>query len=370
MSFDLTTHKKSKGTAINLNFQFGAKKVFSDKKKEVFYRELNILLKSGVDFKKALEILAEQSKKPLDKHIILGIKNNITEGKTIYESMMSSGHFSPYEYYSIRIGEETRKLEEVLHELQKYFYSKIQMRRQIISVLTYPAIVLLVTFLVLYFMLTKVVPMFSSVFRQFGSDLPQSTKYIIALSNNSGLFFSIAGLTVVLLIVTHYSLKGTDGYRKAISGMVIKIPFFGSLIKKIYITRFCQSMSLLITSKTSLITSLALTKEMISFYPVEKSIDAIKEDLTRGISLGESFKKHPVYEHKMVSMIEVAEQVNQLDVMFERLCNQYNDEINHQTKMIGVILEPMIIIIIGLVVGIIMISMYAPMFDLSKIIQH
>lgn len=371
MSFDLSAYKNERpqGAALSFNFQ-GFGKKFSDKKKEMFYRELNMLLKSGVDFKKALEIIAAQAKKGPEQNLITGIKNKVVEGKAIHEAMQSSGYFSPYEYYSIQIGEETRKLEEVLNELQKFFNRKIQMRRQIISVLTYPCIVLIVTFLVLYFMLTKVVPMFSSVFRQFGSELPASTQYIIKLSNNSGLFFIVTGFIAVALIAIHYGFKNSNGYRKATASMVLKIPYFGSLIRKIYVARFCQSMNLLITSRTTLITSLSLTGKMISFYPLEQSIGHIKEDITKGSSLGDSFKKHSIYEHKMVSMIEVAEQVNQLDTMFERLSEQYNEEISHQTKMIGVILEPMIIIIIGLVVGVIMISMYAPMFDLSKIIQH
>ena len=371
MSLDLSTYKtKDKvATGFNLNSQVQFKKKFSDKKKEIFYRELGMLLKSGVDFKKALEILNKQSTNKLEKEIIVGIKDKVIEGKSIYEAMMRSGHFSPYEYYSVQIGEETKKLEEVLAELQKFFNRKIQMRRQIVSVLTYPCIVLVVTFLVLYFMLTKVVPMFSSVFRQFGSELPASTQYIIKLSNNSGTIFTVIGIMIVTLIVLHFYLKNTESYKRFTSFMILKIPYFGNLIRKIYISRFCQSMNLLITSKTTLITSLTLTGKMIGFYPIQSSIERIKDDITRGASLSESLRNHPVYEDKMVSMVEVAEQVNQLDVMFERLSEQYNEDISHQTKMIGVILEPMIIIVIGLVVGVIMISMYAPMFDLSKIIS-
>ena len=119
-----------------------------------------------------------------------------------------------------------------------------------------------------------------------------------------------------------------------------------------------------------MLNSLSLTGKMIAFYPIETAIEGIKNDITKGASLHESLRKHPVFDNKMVSMVEVAEQVNQLDTMFERLTEQYNEEISHQTKMIGVILEPMIIIVIGVIVGVIMISMYAPMFDLSKIINH
>lgn len=244
------------------------------------------------------------------------------------------------------------------------------MRRQVISVLTYPAIVMLVTFLVLYFMLNKVVPMFSSVFKQFGSELPKSTQIIIKISNHSGTIFTIITGTLVALIITHTLLKETQSYKAFTTKIILKIPYFGNLIRKIYISRFCQAMNLLITSKTSLINSLSLTAKMIGFYPIEVAIEEIKEDITRGVSLSDSLNKHNVFENRMVSMIEVAEQINQLDLMFERLTEQYNEEISHETKMIGVILEPMIIIVIGVIVGVIMISMYAPMFDLSKIIKN
>jgi len=374
MSLNLASYNKSKpaeaGKAGLLNRQIDFGKKFTDKKKEVFYKELGMLLKAGVDFKKALEILSGHTKNKFEKELIIQIKEKVIGGKSIYNAMMASGHFSAYEYYSVQIGEETRKLEEVLAELQKYFSRRIQMKRQVVSVLTYPCIVLLITFLVLYFMLTKVVPMFSSVFKQFGSELPASTQLIIRLSNNSGKIFMILGLFILALTGIHFYLRGKDRYRQFISGLVLKIPYFGKLIRKIYLSRFCQSMNLLVTSKTTLINSLSLTSKMISFYPIQSSIDKVKEDITKGLSLSHALKKHAIYEERMTSMIEVAEQVNQLDSMFERLSDQYNEEITHQTKMIGVVLEPMIIIVIGLIVGVIMISMYAPMFDLSKILRN
>lgn len=212
--------------------------------------------------------------------------------------------------------------------------------------------------------------MFSSVFKQFGSELPKSTQIIIKISNHSGAIFGVFFILIVGFIVIHFLLKTQQNYRAFTTKLILKIPYFGNLIRKIYISRFCQAMNLLITSKTTLINSLSLTAKMISFYPIEIAIETIKEDITHGLALHDSLRKHAVFENKMVSMVEVAEQVNQLDTMFERLTEQYNEEIGHQTKMIGVILEPMIIIIIGLVVGVIMVSMYAPMFDLSKIINN
>ncbi|NUY79262.1 type II secretion system F family protein [Flavobacterium sp. MAH-1] len=374
MSIDLNTYKtaaaqKSVRSKPDQKAQLSLSKGFSDKKKEVFYRELGILLRSGVDFKKALEIVSQQFDKKGEQELILGIKSQIVRGKRIYESMRETGQFSPYEFYSVQIGEETRKLEEVLTELQKYFGRKIAMRRQIVSVLTYPCIVMLVTLLVLWFMLSKVVPMFSSVFRQFGGELPASTKFILMLSRHSGAMFLGVLLLAAGFVTLHYLYGKTDTYRRVTSGIAIRIPYFGQLIRKIYIARFCQSMSLLLSSRTTLITSLSLTSKMIRFYPIEAAMPKIRETITKGSSFSDSLRDHKIFDGKLVSMVEVAEHVNQLDTMFARLTEQYNEDIGYQSKMIGVVLEPMIIIIIGIIVGVIMVSMYAPMFELSKIIH-
>ena len=375
MGIDFSTYKQrepnkkfeSKKHLFNKEIRFSFK--FSDKKKALFYKELALLISSNIDFKQALDILTEQFKKAKDKALIISIKNDVISGKTLHETLAANKYFSPYEYYSIKIGEETRKLDHVLVALQKYFDKKIKMKRQLISVFTYPSFVLLVTFGVLYFMMNNVVPMFTSVFKQFGAELPSLTKKIVILSENFSTITIILILTIITICSIHYSFKANDRYRYLTTTLVLKTPFFGGLIRTIYLSRFCQSLNLLLSAKTPLITSLELTQKMIGFYPITSSLNTIRNDILKGCSLGASLAKHSIFDHKLVSMVKVAEQINKLDDMFERLTEQYNDEVEHQTKMIGVVLEPLIIIIIGGIVGVIMIAMYSPMFNLSKIIS-
>jgi len=375
MGIDLSAYKqqeKPKGVKnekthfLNKEISFSTK--FSDKKKERFYKELAILIQSGIDFKQALEILIGQYKNKKDQELITDIKLQVIQGKSLHEAMQQSKQFSPYEYYSIKIGEETRKLDKVLIELQKYFDRKIKMRRQLVSVFTYPVFVLAVTFGVLYFMMNNVVPMFSSVFKQFGADLPPLTQKVVALSQNFSTISGVFLLIVASVVGFHVLNKQKENYRDITSKIVLKMPFFGGLIRKIFISRFCQSLSLLLSAKTPLVISLELTQKMIDFYPIEASLTGVRLDIMKGSALGESLSNYAVYDHKLVSMVKVAEQINKLDEMFEKLTEQYNEEIEHQTKMIGVVLEPLIIMIIGVIVGVIMIAMYSPMFDLSKII--
>lgn len=375
MSIDLSTYKAKSGTKtkkkkdsfFSKEVSFGSS--FSDKDKMDFYKELSVLLNSGVDFRKALEILKDQQKKEKHKDLIQAITKEVVQGKALFEALRDSGKFSPYEYFSVKIGEETRKLDEVLSELYQYFDRKVKMKRQLLSVFTYPAFVLLLTFGVLYFMMKHVVPMFAGVFKQFGRDLPELTQKIIYVSEHFSAISLVFGMVLVSILIFHFYCKNQTFYRKTVSMVIIRIPFFGKLVKKIYITRFCQSLSLLLSAKTPLVTSLDLVQRMISFYPLESSLDMIKKEVTKGTLFSKALAKHSIYDFKLVSLVDVAEQVNKLDDMFERLAKQYDEEVQHQTKMIGVIMEPLIIVIIGLVVGTVLIAMYSPMFDLSKIIQ-
>ncbi|WP_052503538.1 type II secretion system F family protein [Lacinutrix sp. Hel_I_90] len=215
MGIDLATYTK-KGVSKTKKTSFLDRDVrfvsgFSDKKKERFYKELALLIQSGIDFKQALEIITEQYKSKTDRALITTIKQEVVQGKSLHEAMKQSKKFSAYEYFSVKIGEETRKLDKVLIELQKYFDRKIKMKRQLISVFTYPAFVLAVTFGVLYFMMNNVVPMFSSVFKQFGAELPPLTQKIINLSHNFSTLSGVFIFSVLAIIAFHHLSKKKNG---------------------------------------------------------------------------------------------------------------------------------------------------------------
>lgn len=361
--------KQESSVSSFLKKDFSFNTTLKAKDKEAIYKDLSVLLAAGVDFKTALEILSNQQKKEFIKNLLLHIQNEVISGKNFYEALEATNQFTPYEYFSIKIGEETKKLELVLLELHKYYKRQIKLKKQIISVITYPAFVLVLTIGVLYFMLNYVVPMFKSVFQQFDSELPELTKKIIALSEN---FTSIVIIFIVTILVIAFLLnyyKNNTKLRNIKAAFILKIPFFGTLIKTIYIARFCQFLDLLLSSKTPLTDALDMVKQMIGFYPIENSIAPINKDIIKGVSFAAAMKKHKIYDYKLTSMVAVAEEINELDNMFSRLADEYDEEVEHKTKMIGVILEPLIIIIIGGIVGLIMIAMYSPMFDLSKIIN-
>ncbi len=362
--------KKKEARQFNLKLNSSLLKRFPDKQKEDFYREFSTLIKSGVDFNQALKILTEQQKSKYIRSVYEEINDAVVKGKPLHETIQGYPFFSPYEYHSIKIGEETRRLPEIFDQLQRFYARKIKMKRQIVSVLAYPVFVLLITFAVLYFMLNYVVPMFASVFQQFGKELPDITKFVVKLSDNFSSIALVIGVVMLSLFVMQRILKNNEKYKSIMASLLLKIPFFGKLIQKIYLARFCQSLSLLLSAKTPLITALDLTEKMISFYPIRQAISKSKKDILKGETLTNSLKKHKFFTPKIISLTSIGEQINELDKMYDGLANQYNEDIDHSTKMIGTILEPLMILIIGGIVGFIMVAMYSPLFDLSKIIEN
>jgi len=286
------------------------------------------------------------------------------------EGLKKSGKFSEYEYFSIAIGEESNRLNEVLEELMNYYTDQAALKKQITSVLSYPLFVFAITIGLVYFMMTSVVPMFADVFKQFGSELPSLTLKVIYLSENFPMFFLIFALIVGVIILFIRTQREQEWFRKGTSAIFLKIPKVGELIRLIYLARFTQSLNLLLASKTPLVKSLELTQRMVKFYPLQVAIEEIKEDIKKGKTMHEGMAKFSIFPKRMLSLIKVGEQVNQLETMLGKLAKQYNEELKYQTTIIGKIMEPLILLIIGTIVGLILVAMYMPMFNLSNIMAQ
>jgi len=334
---------------------FGNK--LSDKKKENFFSELSTLLSSGIDVKTALELVIEEQNKKNDKALFESIYKQVINGKSLSEAIMDSGKFTVYEHFSLKIGEESGRINEVLEDLAEFLNKKVKQKRQIVNSFTYPIMVLLTAVIAVIFMMNFIVPMFVDVFKRFNGKLPALTQFIIDVSNmfskNIGWFIIII-LGIVLLI---YLQRKKDWYRKLKSKIILRLP--------IYISRFCQSMSMLMGSHTPMLKSIELVQNMIGFYPFEKALEKIQQDILKGSLLYESMNKFPIFEKRVISLVRVGEEVNQLDKIFDKLNKHYSDELEHKISMLSSLLEPILIIFVGILVGIILVAMYLPLFSIS-----
>jgi len=343
-------------------------KKFGAKEKEGFYSELGLLLSTGVDIKTAFEIIEEDIPNKKHKALLEQIKDDIISGMRIFEAISKHEKvFSKYEAQSIKIGEETGKLADVLKELGAFYLSSIKLRRQIIGVLTYPVVVISMAILIVYFMLSFVVPIFSDIFTQTGGELPELTQFLIRVSNKSGLIFYTLFSIIGIIVLVHKTQNKKDWYRKFTSGFFLKIPVINVLIRKIYLARFCQSMKLLSGARVMIHEALDLVRNMIEYYPMEKALESVKNEVVKeGKLLNESLAKHDIFPKKLVALIKLSEEVNAPEIIFEKLHKQYSDEIEHQQAVVGKLIEPIFIILLGVFVGFILVAMYLPMFEMSS----
>lgn len=345
---------------------FGSK--LNDRKKEEFYHELSILLTAGVDIKSSLELIAEERSRESDKKLIEQIKDSIISGSTLSKAIEATGQFSLYEYFSLQIGEESGKIGLVLQELAAFYKKKIKQRRQIVSALTYPAIVMTASAGAVFFMMNFIVPMFADIFKRFGGDLPVLTKMILNISDVIREYFIVMFVIAMAVVLVIYRQRKKPWFRQFSSSVVMKIPLFGEIVRKIYLARFCHSMTLLIGSRIPLLRAIFLVRQMIGFYPIENSLTAVESYILRGDPLYLSLSRFPIYHKRMISLIKVGEEVNQLEGFFDKMAKQYSEDVEHQTALISSLIEPFMIIFLGLAVGVILIAMYLPLFNLSNTI--
>lgn len=340
---------------------------FNNKIKEDFYTELSVLLKAGISLKDGLDLLQNSQNKKPNKEVLNTICDSIISGKSLSEALKSHKQFTDYEYYSIKIGEETGTLSQVSEQLGSFFARKNEQRRNLISALTYPVIILSTAVLVVTFMLWFVVPMFQDIFKQQNVELPAITKFIINISEFVGtygwlmLFFIIGGFVLKSLLEKKRKFKQ---YKDA---FILKLPFIGNFAKVIYLSQFTQAVALLTASKVPMVSSIQLVTQMIGFYPLQNALEAVEQDLLKGASLSQGLKQHKLFDDKMVALVKVAEETNQTEFIFERLNKQYDNQVQQQSKMLSTIMEPMIILFVGILVGVILVAMYLPMFRLSSV---
>jgi len=345
---------------------FSFKKTLNDKKKQWFFGELALLLSAGVDIKNALDMVVEEQKKGKDADFFNKIREAVFSGESLSQVIINTKKFDTYDNFTIRIGEESGNLPIVLQQLADYYEKRLKLRRQLVSALSYPVLVLGAAMAAIIFLIKFLVPMFEDVFKRFSGSLPTITQKIInlshAMSEKAPLFF----LFVIALIILIALVRKKTLFRRLQSYLVLHIPVLGELLRKNNLARFCQALSMLLSSRVPLTEALRLTKDMITFYPIEASLPLILKSIEKGNNLHQCLQDFNIYDKRMVYLVKVGEEVNQLGQIFDKLHQQYANDVEHKVGILSSLMEPLLIIVVGLLVGIILIAMYLPLFQISN----
>lgn len=340
-----------------------------DKKKYLLFSQLYSLLSSGLSFSRAFELLIQGNLKKKDTEVLKEVYNRILAGNEFWKSMEMVGAFSELDYGVVRIGEETGKIDQSLMFLSDYYQKKNEQKRMLTSALSYPLIILITACLVVFFMITIVVPMFEQVYSRMGGDLPEITKFMLNISSHFPTVVTFIGFVILAFVVIKLLYGEQERYQQVSSFAWLHIPLVGNLIRKHYQSQFCKLLHLLVSSDVPLLHSLTMLESIIRFYPYKKSFADIAQGLRTGETFSENMRKYEdIYGYKLITLIRVGEETNSLERMLSAQAKDITSELEHELKQLGNILEPALILGIGSIVAFVLIAMYMPMFQLGQTI--
>jgi type IV pilus assembly protein PilC len=344
---------------------FGGGKVKS-KELAVFTRQFSVMIDAGLPLVQCLEILAQQQENKTFQKILTGVRGSVEGGATLSSSMKQYEKvFDPLYHNMVEAGETGGILDTILQRLSTYIEKNVKLKRAVTSAMIYPTAVLGIAGGVIALLLWKVVPIFVTLFAGLGANLPLPTRIVIGLSNFVG---SIYGFLIVVFVAAGaFGLKvwyGTPQGRLAIDAALLKIPIIGMLLRKIAVARFTRTLGTLISSGVPILEGLDITAKTSGNAIVERAIQKTRKAVEAGRSLVDPLKETEVFPGMVTQMIAVGEQTGAMDAMLQKIADFYEDEVDAAVKDLLTLMEPVMILFLGIVVGGIVISMYLPLFSL------
>lgn len=336
----------------------------------VFTRQLATMIDAGLAMVQSLQALAEQTTNKIMRDLIKDVCSRVEGGDSFSEALVKHPKaFNKLYTCMVSAGERGGLLAEILSRLATYLENAARLRRKVKSSMMYPIVVTVVAIGITIFLLVKVVPVFGEIFTSFGAKLPTPTQYLINLSNfmkSYILLILIAGGGAVYGWL--YFIKTKPG-REFWDARRIRLPIFGSIAHKICLARFTRTFASLIRSGVPILEVLGIVQNTVGNVVMEKALKTAAGDIERGESISNALAKHPVFPSMIVRMITAGEQTGKIDNMLERISDFLDDEIETILSGLTALIEPILIVFLGVVVGGIVICMFLPIFKMSDIIN-
>ena len=344
-----------------------AKSVGKVKAKElaVFTRQLSVMIDAGLPLVQSLEILSANQQNKRFASALAGVRATVEGGSTLSRAFQQYPKIFDSLYSNmIAAGESGGILDGVLERLSAYIEKAVKLRRAVQSALIYPIAVLLIASGVMLLLLWKVVPIFATLFVGLGVALPLPTRIVIGVSHAVA---SFGWILILAFIAGVYGLKryyGTSSGRMNIDTLILKLPLIGVLIRKIAVARFTRTLGTLITSGVPMLEAMDITARTAGNAVIEKAILEVRKGIERGCTIVDPLRESGVFPDMVVQMIGVGEQTGALDTMLQKVAEFYEDEVDAAVADLLTAMEPLIIVVLGVLVGGVVISMYLPLFSL------
>ncbi|MCD6319289.1 MAG: type II secretion system F family protein [Candidatus Desulfofervidaceae bacterium] len=335
----------------------------------VVFSQLAAMLEAGIPLIDALKSLAEESEKKSLKKILNMVTQNISQGDTFANALAKTKIFTPLVINLVKTGEASGHLDITLRQLVKYLEDVHGLKQQIKSALTYPVFLILFAITAVIFMLTTIVPIFAKIYARFKVPLPLPTRILLYISDSLKQHIGIFLIMSISLVILFLMVRNTKKVRLVLDRLKLKLPLIGPLIKKVTLARFAASFSILIKSGIPAIAALKLAREIVRNKVIEMALNEAIFAVEQGDSLADALKKTKVFPELIIQMTSTGEKTGMLDVMLEKVARFYDDQVKLAAKNLTTMIEPVMIIILGGIIGFILLSIFLPIFKLGQVVR-
>jgi type IV pilus assembly protein PilC len=330
------------------------------------------MLDAGLPLIQCLEILSSQQEKPRLKATLDEVRESVEGGSTLAEALKKHPTiFEPLFINMVAAGEAGGVLDVILRRLSVFAEKAVKLRRALLSASVYPAVVFAVAIVIVFVILVWVIPVFASLFAGLNAPLPALTRFVMSVSDYTVTFSIPLVVFVVLSVISLRYIYRTDDGKFAIDNFLLRIPVIGIVIKKISVARFSLTLSTLLTSGIPLLDALKITADTAGNSVIERALLQVRKEVAEGKTLVEPLRRIGIFPPMVTQIVSVGEQTGELDQMLEKLSVYYEEESDAAIANLMTLMEPVLIVFLGVVIGGIVISMYLPIFTLiGKLSSH
>ena len=333
----------------------------------IFVRQFATMIDSGLPLVQCLEIQAQQAGNPTMRDQLKVIKESVESGSTFADALKKFPQtFDDLFRNLIAAGEIGGILDTILNRLAVFLEKNEKLKRQIKGAMTYPSIVMLVAGIVVTVLLIKVVPTFEQMFKEFGGELPAPTQFVVNLSTwlQGNWYFMIAGG-----VVAWYAIKMSYNHPKGrfiMDGFFLRLPVLGDVIRKVAVARFCRTLGTMVSSGVPILDGLEICSRTAGNKVIEAAVMKAREGISEGRSISEPLTEAKVFPDMVCQMISVGESTGALDIMLNKIADFYEDEVDQAVENLTSMMEPLIMLFPGVVVGGFVVAMYLPIFTMAQ----
>lgn len=348
----------------------GKRGKITDKDMVVFTRQFATLFSAGIPIVQGLEIMARQIENKSFKSVLTQVKDSIESGSTVADALRK--HPSVFDSLYINLvaaGEAGGVLDTVLMRLASYIEKAMKLKKKVKGAMIYPSVIISVAVLVVGIIMLFVIPVFAKIFSEMGVPLPLPTKIVIGFSDFLG---GIGGIILlgsfIIAFIGIKQYRKTEHGRKVTDKFLLDLPIVGDLVRKVAIARFTRTLGTLIGSGVPILESLEICAKSSGNKVVEKEVFDVKSEVTTGRTISETLSNSKIFSPMVVQMINVGETTGSLEQMLMKIADFYDDEVDQSVTNLTTLLEPLMIVFLGITVGFIVIALYLPIFKLGGVI--